>query len=292
MVLTTRLSLHKPASGSENFGDYFPTQYAADLQKIDDMMQIKLIAAAGKIPVYDQYGFLVSSGIVPEDLQVGLLNSILTTQGMLLYRNATQLAALSPDAAGKSLLTQGAGANPLFGFPNHNTLVNLGVGDYHPQYVLRSLLSSRGAIPYMGATDWVALSKGAQGQVIVQGADDPAWATRNYHLEFPFGDGSSVLIANGKYLLEAPITGTIVQARCLSGDNTTGSIQFGVWKKAYASGIPQVGDSVATYSITSDVKSEYTSLNVAVTQGDLIVVNINNVTGLKTATLSLRIQIS
>ena len=50
MVLTTRLSLHKPASGSENFGDYFPTQYAADLQKIDDMMQIKLIAAAGKIP--------------------------------------------------------------------------------------------------------------------------------------------------------------------------------------------------------------------------------------------------
>ena len=54
----------------------------------------------------------MSSGIAPGDLQVGLLNSILTTQGMLLYRNATQLAALSPDTAGKSLLTQGAGANP------------------------------------------------------------------------------------------------------------------------------------------------------------------------------------
>ena len=122
----------------------------------------------------------------------------------------------------------------------------------------------------------------------------PALPTRYYHMEFPFGDGSAVLIANGKYLLEVPITGTIVSARVMSGDNTVGSIIFVVCKKAYGSGIPtDNGDRIYVPPyLTNDVKVEQTGLNISITQGDLMMVNIYSVTSLKTATLSLRIAIS
>jgi len=133
VTITTRLSLHKPDLASEAFGDYFITAYAADLQQIDDQVQIKNLAAAGKMPVYDANGFLVSSGIEPADVPTGI-DSILTDQGMLLYKNATALAALSPSTAGKSLMTQGVGADPVFGYPAHGTLTGLTTGDPHTQY--------------------------------------------------------------------------------------------------------------------------------------------------------------
>jgi hypothetical protein len=134
IVLTSRLSLHKPEAASETFGDYFIAYYAADLQKLDDEVQIKNLAAAGHIPVYDENGILVDSLIAPGDIEVGLLDSILNTQGMLLFRGAAALQAISPSTAGKSLLTQGAGANPAFGYPSHSTLVDLTTGDPHTQY--------------------------------------------------------------------------------------------------------------------------------------------------------------
>ena len=174
-MVTARLALHPPAAGTEKLGDYFPEVYATDLQAIDDNVQIKDVAGAGLFPVYDVNGFLVPSEIAPEDLEVGLLDSILTTQGMILYRNATELAALSPDTAGKSLLTGGVGANPSFGYPSHSTLLNLTTGDPHTQYLLRSVLASRGSLPFFGAAGWAELVKGTEGYLLMQGANDPYW---------------------------------------------------------------------------------------------------------------------
>lgn len=134
MGLTSRLSLHKPDSNTEIFGDYFIAYYAADLQKLDDEAQIRNLDAAGNLPVYDENGFLVDSGIAPADLEIGLLDSILTTRGMMLFRGASALQALSPDTDGKSLITKGAGANPIFGYPSHATLTDLTTGDPHTQY--------------------------------------------------------------------------------------------------------------------------------------------------------------
>ena len=176
MAITSRLGLHKPETSGEFFGDYFPDAYAADLQQIDDVVQIKDVAAAGNIPVYGVDGLLADSGIAPADLEAGLISSILTDQGMLLYKAADALAALSPDVAGKSLLTQGAGANPVFGYPSHSTLTNLGIGDPHTQYVLRSLLSARGDLVYRDAAGWQRLPKGVSGTVLMQGANDPYWS--------------------------------------------------------------------------------------------------------------------
>jgi hypothetical protein len=236
MAITSRLGLHKPETSGEIFGDYFPDAYAADLQQIDDVVQIKDVAAAGNIPVYGVDGLLADSGIAPADLEAGLISSILTDQGMLLYKAADALAALSPDVAGKSLLTQGAGANPVFGYPSHSTLTNLGIGDPHTQYVLRSLLSARGDLVYRDAAGWQRLPKGVSGTVLMQGANDPywsmpklddlaapddntdlnasttkhglmqkypntaqalkgdgSWITRNFDIDFPFGNGSDVI---------------------------------------------------------------------------------------------------
>lgn len=236
MAITSRLGLHKPETSGEIFGDYFPDAYAADLQQIDDVVQIKDVAAAGNIPVYGVDGLLADSGIAPADLEAGLISSILTDQGMLLYKAADALAALSPDVAGKSLLTQGAGANPVFGYPSHSTLTNLGIGDPHTQYVLRSLLSARGDLVYRDAAGWQRLPKGVSGTVLMQGANDPywsmpklddlavpddntdlnastskhglmqkypgtaqvlkgdgSWVTRNFEIDFPFGNGSDVI---------------------------------------------------------------------------------------------------
>ncbi|MFA6371285.1 MAG: hypothetical protein WCW68_01535 [Methanothrix sp.] len=134
MSLTSRLSLHKPDGVAELFGDYFPTVYAADLQQIDDNVQIKNSDAAGHIPVYNAFGILVDSEIAPEDLEIGLIDSILPNQGMLLYKGASDLSALVPDTAGKSLMTQGPDANPVFGYPAHSTLTGLTTGDPHTQY--------------------------------------------------------------------------------------------------------------------------------------------------------------
>lgn len=53
-----------------------------------------------------------SSSIIPTvDIQA-LLNSISSTQGAILYRNATSWVALNPGTAGYVLSTGGAGANP------------------------------------------------------------------------------------------------------------------------------------------------------------------------------------
>jgi len=49
------------------------------------------------------------------DIQQSLLDAISDTQGSILYRGATAWAALAPGVSGQALLTQGAGANPVWG---------------------------------------------------------------------------------------------------------------------------------------------------------------------------------
>lgn len=241
MAITSRLGLHKPDNTGEPFGDYFPGAYGADLQQIDDVVQIKDVTAAGNIPVYGVDGLLEDSGIAPGDLEAGLITSILTDQGMLLYKAADALAALSADTAGKSLLTQGAAANPVFGYPSHSTLTNLGIGDPHTQYVLRSLLSARGDLVYRGASDWQRLPKGVSGKVLMQGADDPYWSmpklddlaapddntdlnasTAKHGLMQRYPGTNSLLKGNGDWLV---FPGT---AQALKGDGSWITRKFGI----------------------------------------------------------------
>lgn len=56
---------------------------------------------------------------------------------------------------------------------------HVGEADPHDQYQLKSLLTTRGDIIYRGASAWARLAKGTAGQVLIQGADDPAWGALN-----------------------------------------------------------------------------------------------------------------
>lgn len=48
--------------------------------------------------------------------------------------------------------------------------------DPHTVYPLKSILTTRGDLVYRDATTWKRLGKGTTGQVLKQGANDPAWA--------------------------------------------------------------------------------------------------------------------
>jgi len=324
--LTPRLSLHKIELGTEHLGDYFPILYSADLQKLDDEVQIKNLAAAGKIPVYGAGGLLESSGVAPEDLEVGLVDTILTDQGMLLFRNATQLAALSPGVSGKSLLTQGVGANPVFGYPSHSTLTDLLVGDSHTQYVLRSLLTARGAIPYKGASAWVELAKGTLGYVLMQGADDPYWGLPKLDDMAAPDDNTDLNASTEKHGLMQKLPGT---AQTLKGDGswitrtfdigypfgngvdviTDGRMEFRapIACKIVAARVRETSDvtgSIActlykrtyagtwssaldVFSIAANTKYEETGLNIAIDAGDWVSIRVSGITAVKQILCSL-----
>jgi hypothetical protein len=363
---TTRLGLvSKPTDDLEDFEAIFPAAYAADIQKIDDIVQIAIPAAVGKMPVYDVNGFLISSGIAPADIEVGLLDSILTSQGMLLYRDATDLAALAADTAGKSLLTQGPAANPVFGYPSHGTLLNLNL-DHHTQYVLRSLLTARGSIPFRGATvweelvkgtsgyflkqgandpawaalapadtifaatakilarkttaggageecslseildfvgsaargdilyrgasTWTRLGKGAVGQRLVQGADDPAWTTIPFEVAFPFGDGSGVLVASNCFY-PIPIACKITKAEIRSVDSAgaplAGSVTCTLYKHARGAAL---GTLVDAFAISTATDMEETGLNIAVAAGNYLTVVTSGITTCKQIVCTLTLE--
>lgn len=325
MAITSRLGLHKPETSGEIFGDYFPDAYAADLQQIDDVVQIKDVAAAGNIPVYGVDGLLADSGIAPADLEAGLISSILTDQGMLLYKAADALAALSPDVAGKSLLTQGAGTNPVFGYPSHSTLTNLGIGDPHTQYVLRSLLSARGDLVYRDAAGWQRLPKGVSGTVLMQGANDPywsmpklddltvpddntdlnastskhglmqkypntaqalkgdgSWITRNFEIDFPFGNGSDV-IDPAVAEFGMPTEGRIWHVDLWEVGLISSSATCTLYEHAVGAA---KGSAIQSFALSSETFHGFVT-NITVTKGNILRAEVSNVTAAKQIVLRL-----
>ena len=325
MAITSRLGLHKPDTSGELFGDYFIDAYAADLQQIDDVVQIKDVTAAGNIPVYGVDGLLEDSGIAPGDLEAGLITSILTDQGMLLYKAADALAALSADVAGKSLLTQGAAANPVFGYPSHSTLTNLTIGDPHTQYVLRSLLSARGDLVYRDATGWQRLPKGVSGKVLMQGADDPywsmpklddlaapddntdlnastskhglmqkypntaqalkgdgSWITRNFEIDFPFGNGSDV-IDPAVAEFGMPTEGKIWHVDLWEVGLISSSATCTLYEHAVGAA---KGSAIQSFALSSETSHGFVT-NITVTKGNILRVEVSNVTAAKQIVLRL-----
>jgi len=122
----------------------------------------------------------------------GLFDSVFgSTQGAVLYRNATTWVMLSPGTSGQILTTGGASANPAWAnapasapIANQRLLANISGSTAVPiantlSDIFDSILgSSRGMLVYRGASGWAALSAGTSGQVLTTGgtAGDPHWA--------------------------------------------------------------------------------------------------------------------
>jgi len=114
-----------------------------------------------------------------------------STQGAVLYRNATTWVVLAPGTSGQVLTTGGASANPSWAaipasapIANQRLLANISGGTAAASAntlsgILDAILgSSRGMLVYRSATGWVALPAGTSGQVLTTGgtAADPSWA--------------------------------------------------------------------------------------------------------------------
>lgn len=91
-----------------------------------------------------------------------------TTQGDIIYRNASAWVVLAPGTAGQILVTGGAGANPAW--TSSSSIVGTG---------LDAIGSTQGDILYRNATVWTVLAPGTSGQILQSGgaAANPSWVS-------------------------------------------------------------------------------------------------------------------
>jgi hypothetical protein len=124
-----------------------------------------------------------------------ILDHILgTTQGAVLYRNATTWTLLTPGTVGQVLTTGGAAANISWAdvpaspsIPNNRVLANVSGSPATPSAttvtnLLDSLIgSTRGTIIYRSNSGWVGLAAGTSGQYLKTAgtSGDPSWSTNS-----------------------------------------------------------------------------------------------------------------
>ena len=122
-------------------------------------------------------------------------------QGDILYYNGTIWTRLGAGTAGQVLRTEGAGANPTFGYPADLTIASQAHGD----------------ILYRNATNWVRLAAGTSGQFLRTNgaAANPSWATAGGGLTLlsttsgtAANSGDITIAPDKNYLVVATIQGT------------------------------------------------------------------------------------
>ena len=151
--------------------------------------------------------------------------------------------------------------------------------------------AARGDILYRGASAWLRLGKGASGQRISQGADDPAWITCPFDIAFPFGDGANVITA-ASCSFPAPRMGCkIVSVRIRSFDVTgapvSGSITCTVYKHSLSGAL---GSVVDTFALATATNMEEAGLSIAVSSGDWLTVVVSGITSCKQIVCSLSLE--
>lgn len=137
---------------------------------------------------------------------------------------------------------------------------------------------------------------GTAGQVLKSGGASANGAYADDLVSITFiVDGGGVAITTGvKGDLEIPFACTIVQATLLA--DQSGSIVVNVWKKAYASFPPTVADKItasAPPTITTATKSQDATLTgwtTSIAAGDILRFNVDSITTIQRATLSLKVK--
>jgi hypothetical protein len=151
--------------------------------------------------------------------------------------------------------------------------------------------ATRGDILYRGASAWARLPKGATGQVLIQGANDPIWTTRTFEVPFPFGDGSVVLIAgNCNYKMPEmalKITKAAIRSVDATGAPLSGSITCALYKHARGA---VLGTLVDTFAIASATNMEETGLSIMVNAGDWLTIVTSGITTCKQITCTLTLE--
>lgn len=101
----------------------------------------------------------------------------ISTKGMILAASAAStLNALAVGGTNGQVLMVASGETTGLKYSDHGDIYGLGDDD-HTQYALRSLLSTRGDIPYRGASVWERRGLGTYGQILKSDGVDPVWGT-------------------------------------------------------------------------------------------------------------------
>lgn len=174
-------------------------------------------ASLGQLPSISNNSILANNSggsSVPQALTTtNILDFIATTQGDVLYRNATVWVALAAGTNGQVLTSGGAAANPswttvtgtgtvtsiattsgiaggtitttgtisLATITAGSVMANITGGSAvpianTPSSILDLIGSTQGDILYRGASAWQVLAPGTNGQVLTQGASTPSWS--------------------------------------------------------------------------------------------------------------------
>lgn len=153
-------------------------------------------------------------------------------------------------------------------------------------YILQTVLTTRGDILVRDATGPARLPKGAAGQTIIQGANDPAWTTRTFDVEFSFGDGNAIL-TDGACEIRIPINSKIVAARVWEVLLDSCSITCTLYKHALGAAH---GSAVDTFAIASNTYYQETGLSIAVSAGDILRIETSGITNAWLIVCSLSLE--
>lgn len=179
------------------------------------------------------------------------------------------------------------------GVTDHGALTGL-ADDDHEQYVLRSILTTRGDLFRRGASAIERVALGADGRVLASDGTDAVWEAQ-YATVIVVIDGGGAAITTGvKCDLTLDFAGVIEAATLLA--DQSGSIVIDVWKDTYANYPPTDADSItasAPPTISSAVKSQDTTLTgwtTAVAAGDTLRFNVDSATTVTRVTLALKVR--
>jgi hypothetical protein len=106
---------------------------------------------------------------------------------------------------------------------------------------------------------------------------DGSWLTRNFEIDFPFGDGENVIEA-GAAEVGVPIASKITRADIWEVGLVSSSITCTLYKHAIGAA---KGSAVDTFAISSDTDMTETGLNISVSQHEILRIEVSGITAAK-----------
>ncbi len=106
---------------------------------------------------------------------------------------------------------------------------------------------------------------------------DGSWITRNFEIDFPFGNGSDVIEA-AVHEFAAPIACKITRADVWEVGSVSSSITCTLYKHAIGAA---KGSAVDSFAISSNVYMTETGLNISVSQHDVLRIEVSGITAAK-----------